>query len=151
MAFIETKFLKDIVENSHLFEMDAEDIILDENIKDKELQQNENILVFQRYINNKWERYCYLKISTSVGLDNKTKCVNIKQVIIDVNVIDNRLFCKLIYILLQQINNEFNNRIIVGNKDLCFKNNVVQCADEVGNYIYDLLAQENGEIVFRKI
>lgn len=151
MAFIETKFLKDIVENSHLFEMDAEDIILDENIKDKELQQNENILVFQRYINNKWERYCYLKISTSVGLDNKTKCVNIKQVIIDVNVIDNRLFCKLIYILLQQISNEFNNRIIVGNKDLCFKNNVVQCADEVGNYIYDLLAQENGEIVFRKI
>ena len=151
MAFIETKFLKDIVENSHLFEMDAEDIILDENIKDKELQQNENILVFQRYINNKWERYCYLKISTSVGLDNKTKCVNIKQVIIDVNVIDNRLFCKLIYILLQQISNEFNNRIIVGNKDLCFKNNVVQCADEVGNYIYDLLAQENGEIVFLKI
>ena len=63
----------------------------------------------------------------------------------------NRLFCKLIYILLQQINNEFNNRIIVGNKDLCFKNNVAQCADEVGNYIYDLLAQENGEIVFRKI
>ena len=45
MAFIETKFLKDIVENSHLFEMDAEDIILDENIKDKELQQNENILL----------------------------------------------------------------------------------------------------------
>ena len=29
MEFIETKFLKDIVENSHLFEMDAEDIILD--------------------------------------------------------------------------------------------------------------------------
>lgn len=29
MEFIETKFMKDIVENSHLFELDAEGIILD--------------------------------------------------------------------------------------------------------------------------
>ena len=87
---------------------------------------------------NEWEKYCYLKINTSIGLDNNTKCVIINQIIVDENIIDTRLFCKIIHILLQQINNEFNNRIIVGNKNICFKNNVLKYANEIGEYICDL-------------
>lgn len=137
--------LDDVIKESQLFEMDIDDIVNDDNIVNKRLAEGEVILVFRNNKQNVDERYCYLKIQTKVGEDKKTKCLIINKIIIDDNLISKDLFCKIIHIILLKMNNEFNNRIIIGNKNISFRNKISECANEIGEYIYDLFNRYVGE------
>lgn len=137
-----------VVADSTLFYMDQVDINDDENVRGEHIGEREGIWVFK----NKEEaynreRYCYVKTTTHIGGDGHTKAIFVDKIITDGNLIINELFVCLFTILLQQEDNEYPNRIIIGNINKCFRRNITETAKEIGNYIYNLYNTYTSDLV----
>lgn len=132
--------LQEVITSSSVFYMEQEDINDDRVVSEEHLEDSESLVVFQN-TNRQYEkeRYCYIKFNTLVGLDGNTKQISIEKIIVDTNLIHTCLFYKIFSILLQQENNEFNNRIVLSNSlNECFRGRISECARRLSNYIYNL-------------
>lgn len=140
--------VEEVVANSTLFYMEQTDIDADENIIGEHLKQENSICVLMNNAeSHKGERYCYIKTSTYIAGDGHTKTITIDKIIIDRYLIDLKLFTRIITILLQQEDNEYSNRIVVGNMNKCFRRNVAETAKEVGDYIYKLYNAYTSDLI----
>lgn len=88
------------------------------------------------------ERYCYIKLNTLVGLDGNTKQIIVEKIIVDTNLIQTSLFDEIFRILLQQENNEFNNRIVLSDLfNESFRGRIDECVRELSNRVYILFTE----------
>ena len=132
--------IDEIMNDSRLFAIPQEDIVEDEFVRNENIGDGEAWLVLQ---NNSdvffGERYCYVKTYTSLGGDNQTKLINVDKVILDGSLINRELINLFFTILLQQEDNEFPNRIKVGNIVNCrFHDDIQRVSSEIANYVIRL-------------
>ena len=140
--------VEEIIANSALFSMEQIDIDADEIVRGEHLEQEDTICVLMNNVEpHRGERYCYIKTSTHIGGDGQTKTITIDKIIIDGNLIDRNLFTHIITIILQQEDNEYPNRIIVGNRNKCFYRNTIETANEIGNYVYSLYITYTSDLI----
>lgn len=132
--------VKEIIENSCVFDMEQADIDADRIIKGEHLEEMEGMSVLAKYGEpNEGEKYCYLKAGERIGDDGKTKVISIDKIIIDECLIDKSLFAHIFTVFLQQEDNEYANRIIVGNRiDQCFHLNIAETASVIAKYLFEL-------------
>lgn len=135
--------LQEVINSSSLFYMDIEDINEDRVVCEEHLEDGESLIVFQntdeQYEN---ERYCYIKLNTLVGLDGNTKQIIVEKIIVDTNLIQTSLFDEIFRILLQQENNEFNNRIVLSDLfNESFRGRIDECVRELSNRVYILFTE----------
>jgi hypothetical protein len=77
--------------------------------------------------------------NTIIGGDGHTKLITINKIIVDKNLINQSLFFNIFKILLQQEENEYNNRIMLTTRfNECFKNRVVDIANTISNRICEM-------------
>ena len=135
--------LREVIASSSVFYMEQEDINEDRVVSEEHLEDSESLIVFQN-TNRQYEneRYCYIKLNTLVGLDGNTKQISIEKIIVDTNLIQTCLFDTIFIVLLQQENNEFNNRIVISNSlNECFRGRIVECARRLSYCIYNLFCK----------
>ena len=125
-----------IVNKLYVFYMEQVDIDVDDNVRGEILEENESLLVLLNVDVQTQNKYCYIKIKKEIGLDNETKAITVKKIIVDNNLIEKELFKHMFTILLQQNDDNFTNRIIVPrNINIRFHNNIHYVADEISTYV----------------
>ena len=129
-----------VIEESTLFYMEQNDIDEDSIVNGEQIENGDKMIVFQNITRPyQGERYCYLKTNTIIGLDGHTKLITINKIIVDRNLINQNLFFNIFRILLQQEENEYNNRIVLTSRfNECFKNRVIDIANTISNHICEL-------------
>lgn len=132
--------ISDVINASCLFVMGINDIGNDIYVCGEKINEDEEILVFQ---NNEepfaGERYCYIKTKTMSGLDGHTKMIVIEKVITDKIFVTYEFFLRIITILLQQENDGYNNRIVIGCKiNDCFNGRIEEVSNNCSLYLCDL-------------
>ena len=124
-----------IIDNLHVFYMEQVDIDEDDNVRGENLEEKESLLVLQNIDEQTQNIYCYIKIKEDIGLDNETKAITVKKIIVDNNLIKEQLFNHMFTIILQQNDDNSTNRIIVNRINKRFHNNIHNIADEISTYI----------------
>lgn len=129
-----------VIEESTLFYMEQNEIDDDDIVCGEQIEGGDNIIVLQNITEPyQGERYCYLKTNTIIGGDGHTKLITINKIIVDKNLINQSLFFNIFKILLQQEENEYNNRIMLTTRfNECFKNRVVDIANSISNRICEM-------------
>ena len=140
--------VEEVLTDSALFYMEQNDIDSDGIVKGEHLEQEDTVCVLMNNAEpHRGERYCYIKTRTQIGDDRHTKAISIDKIIIDGNLINQNLFVHIITIVLQQEDNEYPNRIIVGNINKCFHRNITETANEIGIYIYNLYNTYTSDLI----
>lgn len=115
-GFNRTISVDDIIRTSCVYNMRKVHIDADKIVNGEILDNDERLLVYKN--DYPWdEEYCYIKTKTEIMGDGHAKLVTIKKIIIDEHLIDEVLFTEIFTILLQQEDNEYQNRIKIGNKE----------------------------------
>lgn len=146
--FKEVIDITSIIDKLHVFYMEQVDIDKDDNIRGEMLEENETLLVLMDIDEQTQNKYCYIKIKEEIGLDNETRSITVKKIIVDNNCIEKELFKHIFTILLQQNDDILTNRIIVPKKiNNRFHNNIQSVADEISAHVIFLYSTYTNPVI----